>query len=132
MGSGAYGAPWTTYGARVRLVLVDNDPDALELLELDLSLEGHHIVGVAGQGDDAVEMVKTTSPDIVVIDYRMPPGIDGLETARRLRKLSRALRIVLYTNHVREELLDEAMRLDVEYLRKGDLASLRRAILGGS
>jgi CheY-like chemotaxis protein len=116
----------------VRLVLVDNDPDALDLLELDLSLEGHDIVGLAAQGDDAVAVVKETAPDLVVLDYRMPPGIDGLETARRLRRAAPDVRIVLYTNHVRDELLDEAARLGVVYLRKGDLAALRRAIGGAA
>ena len=122
----------SAYGAGVRLVLVDNDPDALDLLELDLSLEGHDIVGLAVQGDDAVAVVKETAPDLVVLDYRMPPGIDGLETARRLRRASPDVRIVLYTNHVRGELLDEAARLGVVYLRKGDLAALRRAIGGAA
>jgi CheY-like chemotaxis protein len=112
----------------VRLVIVDNDESALELLELDLSLEGHDIVGTAAQGEEAIEVVAATSPDLVVLDYRMPPGIDGLEAARRIRRRWPALRMVLYSNHVRPELVLEAERLQVPYLRKGDLASLRRAV----
>jgi len=112
----------------VRVVIVDNDQDALDLLHLDLSLEGHDIVGTAMQGEPAVDVVRSAAPDVVVLDYRMPPGIDGLEVARRLRRLAPDVRIVLYTNHVRDDLLREAASLDVEYLRKGDLASLRRAV----
>ena len=41
----------------VRLVLVDNDPMALEVIELDLTLEGHEIVGTAAQGEEAVELI---------------------------------------------------------------------------
>jgi DNA-binding NarL/FixJ family response regulator len=112
----------------VRVVLVDNDPGALELLELDLGLEGHHVVGTAVQGEEGVDLVATSRPDVAVIDYRMPPGIDGLEVVRRLRRRAPDVRLVLYSNHVRPDLVAEAERLRVPYLRKGDLDALRRAV----
>lgn len=125
---GAYGDPLSTYGASVRLVLVDNDAAALELIELDLGLEGHEIVGTAANGEDAVEVVAATIPDLVVLDYRMPPGIDGLETARRIRRRLPDMRIVLYTNYTRPELIEAAARLGLAFLPKGDLAALRRVV----
>ena len=112
----------------VRLVLVDNDRDALDVIELDLTLEGHEIVGTASQGEEAITVVEETDPDLVVLDYRMPPGIDGIEVARRLRRAHPELRMVLYSSHVQPELLDKADRLGVPYLRKGDLRALRRLI----
>lgn len=114
----------------MRLVLVDNDAGALELLSLDLSLEGHEIVGTAAQGAAAIEVVEAAAPDLVVLDYRMPPGIDGLEVARRLRRRWPDLRMLFYSNYVRPELLRQAEDLGVPYLRKGDLEALRRAVLG--
>jgi hypothetical protein len=54
------------YGAGVRLVLVDNDKAALDLIELDLALEGHEIVGTAAQADEAIDIVGRTHPDVVV------------------------------------------------------------------
>lgn len=112
----------------MRVVLVDNDPGALELLELDLRLEGHEIVATAAQGAEGVGLCEDLAPDVAVVDFRMPPGIDGLETARRIRQVAPGVRVVLYSNYVRSELLTEAERLDVAYLRKGDLASLRRVV----
>lgn len=114
----------------VRIVLVDNDPMALEVIELDLRLEGHEIVGTACAGDEAVQLIVEVAPDVAVLDYRMPPGIDGLEVARRVRRRAPQVRMVFYSSHIRSELLDEADRLSVPYLRKGDLSSLRRAVLG--
>ena len=114
----------------VRIVLVDNDPMALEVIELDLRLEGHEIVGTACAGDEAVQLIIEVAPDVAVLDYRMPPGIDGLEVARRVRRRAPDVRMVFYSSHIRSELLDEADRLSVPYLRKGDLESLRRAVLG--
>jgi two-component system, OmpR family, KDP operon response regulator KdpE len=112
----------------VRLVLVDNDRDALDLLELDLRLEGHDIVGTADTGEAAIRVVERERPDAVVLDYRMPPGIDGLEVARRLRGADPSVHLVLYTNYVRAELVEEASRLGVTFLAKGDLRALRRAV----
>jgi CheY-like chemotaxis protein len=112
----------------VRLVLVDNDRDALDVIELDLTLEGHEIVGTASQGEEAIAVVDATAPDVVVLDHRMPPGIDGLEVAARLRRSHPGLRMVLYSSHVQPDLLDRADRLGVPYLRKGDLRALRRLI----
>lgn len=116
----------------VRLVLVDNDPMALEVIELDLRLEGHEIVGTATQGEEAVDLIVDVAPDVAVLDFRMPPGIDGLEVARRLRRRAPGVRLVFYSSQVRPELLDEAERLAVPYLRKGDLSALRREVTGGA
>jgi CheY-like chemotaxis protein len=114
----------------VRLVLVDNDASALELIELDLALEGHEVVGTAAQGEEAIQVVEAVQPDLVVLDYRMPPGIDGLEAARRIRRRWPSVRVLLYSNYVRAELIRDAERIGATYLRKGDLAALRRAVLG--
>ncbi len=114
----------------MRLVLVDNDASALELIDLDLALEGHDIVGRAMQGEEALDVVAAEQPDVVVLDYRMPPGIDGMETARRIRRRWPAIRVLLYTNYVRAELIREAERIGATFLKKGDLRALRRAISG--
>lgn len=111
-------------------MLVDNDAGALELIELDLSLEGHEVVGTASQGEEAVSVVEACTPDVVVLDYRMPPGIDGLEAARRIRRRWPDLRVLMYSNYTQPELLSQAEDLGVPYLRKGDLQALRRAVLG--
>ncbi|MEA3019529.1 MAG: hypothetical protein QOI47_1053 [Actinomycetota bacterium] len=113
----------------MRLVLVDNDASALELIELDLALEGHEIVGTAAQGEEALSVIEAAAPDAVVLDFRMPPGIDGLEVARRAKRRWPELHVLLYSNHMRRDLLDQAEQIGVPYLQKGDLAALRRAIL---
>jgi DNA-binding NarL/FixJ family response regulator len=71
------------------------------------------------------------APDVLVVDFRMPPGIDGIETARRVRRRAPGVRVIVYTNYAEPELLDAADRLGVTYLQKGDLAALRRAVEDG-
>jgi CheY-like chemotaxis protein len=111
-----------------RIVVADNDPDALDLLVLDLGLEGHEIVGAAASGEEAVSLCESLRPDVLVVDYRMPPGPDGLEVVRRLRRSMPELRMVVYSNYQNQRLHDAAERLGATYLAKGQLAALRRAV----
>ena len=114
----------------VRVVVADNDADALELLELDLGLEGHDIVGAASDGAGAVELCRTLEPDVLVVDLRMPPGPDGLAVAEQLRGQP-GLRVVLYTNYRNADVARRAEALGVTYLLKGDLRTLRQAVRAG-
>ena len=110
-----------------RVVVADNDADALELLRLDLDLEGHFVVGAASDGASAVELCRSLAPDVLVVDLRMPPGLDGLEVAEQLRDQP-GLRIVLYTNYRDVTVARRAEQLGITYLLKGDLRTLREAI----
>ena len=110
-----------------RVVVVDNDPDALDLLVLDLRLEGHDVVGTALRGEDGIELCRALRPDVLVVDYRMPPGPNGVEVVRALRGME-GLRTVVYSNYGGERLRDEIAGLGATYLAKGQLTALRRVV----
>ncbi|MEV6281996.1 response regulator transcription factor [Kribbella sp. NPDC051770] len=63
---------------------------------------GHEVVGVAGDALSLVTVVAERSPELVIIDVRMPPDLtdDGARAARRLRTLCPELAIVLLSQHV--------------------------------
>ena len=65
------------------ILIVDDEPDILELLRYNLMREGFH-VGVAATGEEALKLIRTQSPDLVLLDL-MLPGMDGLEVCRLLR-----------------------------------------------
>ncbi|MBB6096692.1 DNA-binding response OmpR family regulator [Deinobacterium chartae] len=69
-----------------RLLVVDDEPQILELLELALSLEGYEVV-TAPSGEVALEAAVTRQPDLIVLDVILG-GMDGFETAQRLRGLT--------------------------------------------
>ena len=111
-----------------RVVVADNDRDALDLLVLDLSLEGHDVVGTALDGDEAVALCESLRPDVLVVDYRMPPGPSGLDVARRVRSLP-GLRVVVYSNYHDARLRELTARAGATFLQKGQLTALRRLLL---
>src|SRR5947208_2963427 len=68
-----------------RLLLVDDDPGVLDLLNEYFAGQGYD-VEVATSGEVALSAVRAKRPDLVILDIRMP-GIDGVEVLRRLRRL---------------------------------------------
>jgi two-component system response regulator MprA len=67
----------------VRVLVVDDEPAVRESIGRSLRFEGYQ-VELASDGHTALDAVLTRRPDVVVLDVMMP-GLDGLETCRRLR-----------------------------------------------
>src|SRR3989344_653497 len=69
---------------KVRILLVDDEPDLLAVLREVLEKEGFS-VETAPDGYQALQSIRSHMPDIAVIDLRMP-GLDGFSVCRELRK----------------------------------------------
>lgn len=70
---------------RERILIVDDEPDILALLEDALRREGFTEIARAATGEEAVALCTDNPPDLVILDI-MLPGIDGLEACKRLRE----------------------------------------------
>lgn len=68
-----------------RVLLVDDEPDIVELLKYNLEREGY-LVSTALNGRDAIKSAKSARPDLIVLDIMMP-GMDGVEVCNQLRQL---------------------------------------------
>lgn len=68
-----------------RILYVDDEPDIREIAELALSLDPGLDVRSAASGAEALEIVGTWMPDLVLLDVMMP-GLDGPSTLARLRE----------------------------------------------
>jgi CheY-like chemotaxis protein len=110
-----------------RILVADNDPDALDLALLDLRLEGHTVLGTR-DGDSALDLIDGFRPDVVVLDHRMPPGPTGLTVAIRLRTERPDLRVVIYSNYQDVDLVRTAEQFGIPFLPKGNLRTLRLAV----
>ena len=69
--------------AKEKILVVDDEEDILELLRFNLSREGYQ-VSCAASGEEALSLVRSEIPGLIVLDL-MLPGIDGLEVTRRLK-----------------------------------------------
>lgn len=69
----------------MKMLLVDDEPDILELLQYNLKKEGYEIL-TAANGVEALEIAKRELPDIIILDIMMPL-MDGVVTCKTLRTL---------------------------------------------
>lgn len=70
-----------------KIMIVDDEPDILDLLEKALMIEGFHNIMKAENGHQAVETCKEIIPDVIILDV-MLPDIDGYEVCKRIRQFS--------------------------------------------
>jgi DNA-binding NarL/FixJ family response regulator len=114
-----------------RVVIADNDAEWLELIRTDLSLEGHQVVAAVQSGEEAVDASRQHRPDVLVVDEKMPPGINGVEVARRVRAADPSIQVVIFTNFDEEEIIKGAADAGAVFVLKGNLRALRAALTLG-
>ena len=66
------------------------------------------VCGEASNGADAVELFKELHPNLVIVDFQMP-GMNGIDTARRLLQVAPAVPIIMFTQHASNELEKHAL-----------------------
>jgi len=85
-------------------VLVVDDTEHVRAMLVDmLELDGFDVIAQAGSGEDAITHAVASSPDVIVMDYKMP-GMDGLTAARKIRATRPSQAIILYTAYLDAEL----------------------------
>ena len=83
--------------AQAEVLLVDDDPDLLQLIALRLSSAGYR-VSTAASGEEALGKLAARRPDVVITDLRMD-GMDGLALFDRIRSDAPSLPVILLTAH---------------------------------
>jgi response regulator NasT len=92
--------------ARPRVVIAEDEAIIRLDLRETLVAQGYDVVGEAGRGDEAVDLVRTLHPDLVILDVKMP-GLDGLSAAR-LIATERLAAVLVLTAFSQRELVTEA------------------------
>jgi len=87
------------------------------------------VIGEASSGEDAIDSVRKDSPDIVLMDIRMP-GIGGLEATRRILRIDDAVRVIVVTACADDPYTTRVMQAGASaYITKGaDIKEMVRAI----
>ena len=90
----------------LRIVVAEDEAIIrLDLVEM-LREEGYDVVGEASRGDDAIDVVRATKPDLALFDVKMP-GLDGISAARTLAEAGEC-GVVILTAFSQRELIAEA------------------------
>jgi DNA-binding NarL/FixJ family response regulator len=98
---------------RTRFLIVDDSDLVRRSLRMVLQANPDwEICGEAADGVSAIEMFKELRPNIVILDFQMP-GINGIETARRMAEIAPAIPVVLFTQHASADLERHALEVGI-------------------
>lgn len=97
---------------KIKIFIADDHHIFLDGLQALLEKELHfEVVGVAFSGEDTLRQLELLSAEVVVLDVSMPPGMDGIETAKRIKKRHPNTKIILLTMHGEGKMIYNAMRM---------------------
>ncbi|MGC2420088.1 MAG: response regulator transcription factor [Candidatus Acidiferrales bacterium] len=113
------------YLMHTRLLIVDDsEPVRRGLRTLLQTNPGWEVCADAADGWTALDMFKNLRPHAVVLDFQMP-GINGLETARRMLEIDPDVPIVMLTQHASPSLEEHALKIGIRsVVSKMDVLSL--------
>ncbi len=122
----------------IRVVLVDDHTVLRDGLKSLLSYEPDiDVIGDASDGREAISVVETLKPDIVVTDISMP-GLNGIESVRILRHNHQHLKIIILSMHASQEYVTQALQAGANgyVVKHADasevLAAIRAVMAGGA
>jgi len=91
------------------ILIVDDEPQVAEVLAKSLSRQGHQ-ARVAHSGQEALDMLKASSPDALFLDVSMP-GMNGLVVMAEVKRMKPSLAIFMITGHATPEEVEHVKRM---------------------
>lgn len=115
--------------AHPRCIVADDHPALVYAVADFLETNGFEIVGTAGDGATAVDLVRRHTPDLALIDYRMP-RLDGVDLLQALAAAAPATRVAVYTADADRELVRAVLAAGAGavILKESPLVDLVRAL----
>ena len=85
--------------AKEKILVVDDDPDFVEVMRLTLEPHGYEVVSAAS-GDEGLAKVRSERPDLVILDVIMSSVLDGLNMSQRMQQIpeQRKIPILMVTS----------------------------------
>ena len=87
--------------SNIKILLVDDEPDILEIVGYNLTQEGYQVV-TASNGKEAIEMATKEAPQLIILDVMMP-GMDGIEACENIRRLPELKDVIITFLTARDE-----------------------------
>ncbi|HOS99765.1 MAG TPA: response regulator [Acidobacteriota bacterium] len=102
---------------KVRILIVDDDPDVCEYLQKFLSKDGYDVTAVANP-TQVLDELKNKPYQIIILDLKMP-GMSGEELLRRIRAIDSDICIIIYTGYPTVDSAVDTMKQQVfDYIKK--------------
>lgn len=96
--------------SELRVVVADDQTAVREGLTILLdTMPGIEVVGAAADGDEALDLVRSVAPDVVLMDLKMP-GCDGVVATERIRDRHPGVRVVVLTTYAEDDAVRAALR----------------------
>src|SRR6266853_236200 len=95
----------------IRVLFVEDDASIAQMYRFKLELDGYH-VDVAGDGELALEMARSSLPDLIFLDIRLPK-LDGLAVLEALRAdpMTRTVPVVILSSHSEQEVVARGAKM---------------------
>ncbi|MFP4551618.1 MAG: response regulator [Spirochaetales bacterium] len=93
--------------SRSRIVIVEDELIVAHSIQMRLELYGYEVAGIAKSGEDALEMLESASPELILMDIRLAGILDGISTAEEIRK-NRDVPIIFLTAYSDDDTLARA------------------------
>jgi DNA-binding NarL/FixJ family response regulator len=116
--------------SRIRVLLVEDHTVVREALASLLALDSQlRVIGEAGNGTEALRLIATLQPDVVLLDLSMP-GLHGTEVVRQTRLSHPAVKCLILTVHMSESIIQATLHAGAAgyLLKESSYAELRTAI----
>ena len=82
------------------VVIVEDDPDIQSLIETIFSMDPRFsVAGLAGSAEAGLELVRSTKPEIIVLDDRLEGSLTGVAAVPRFKEVAPEAKIILFTAH---------------------------------
>jgi DNA-binding NtrC family response regulator len=91
------------------VLIVDDEEDFMDTLVNRLKKRGIDVAGCSS-GEQAIELIKEKIIDVIILDIKMPGGMDGIETLRKVKKIRPETEVLLLTGHGSVETSVEGMK----------------------
>jgi DNA-binding NtrC family response regulator len=99
-------------------MVVDDEVDFLETVVKRLEKRNIDTIGVSS-GEEALKKMKEKRFDVVILDIKMPGGMDGIQTLREMKKIQPLVEVILLTGHASVETSIDGMKLGAfDYILK--------------
>ena len=113
---------------RPSLLIVNDEPNFIALLERVLSREGYHVTAVDGS-DKALHHLNRASFELAILDIKMYP-MNGIELLAEIKKRAPSTQVIIVSGNLTDDIRDECKRLGAtDYLKKPiQLAELKAVV----